>query len=106
MAGERLLAREPLPDRREHRHLPVGPLDPPHPLLGEGEVFHVVALRRCHLFLSLCGEKSFVLALFPLDPGRVLDVGEPAIDRGAELRLPAESRGKCDVADPEAEAAP
>src|SRR5215472_7445386 len=76
----------------------------------------------------LCGEKPFVLALFPLeagsddgqaavarpedriacgDPGgRIFDVGEPAVDRGAELGLPPESRGEGDVADPEAEAAP
>ena len=26
IAGQRLLTLEPLPDRREHRHLPVGPL--------------------------------------------------------------------------------
>ena len=38
MARQRLLARESLPDRREHRHLPVGPLDPPLALVGEGEV--------------------------------------------------------------------
>ena len=48
IAGERLLALEALADRREHRHLPVGPLDPPLALRREGEIFHVVALRRCH----------------------------------------------------------
>ena len=48
MAGQRLLTLESFPDRREDRHLPVGPLDPPLPIFGEGEVFHVVALRRCH----------------------------------------------------------
>src|SRR5262249_30627687 len=68
--------------------------------------FHVVALRRCHLFLSLCGEKSFVLALLPLDPANAfLDVGEPAVDRGPELRFPAQPCGERDVADPEAETA-
>ncbi len=37
---------------------------------------------------------------------RVLDVGEPAVDRGAELGLPAQPRREGDVTDPEAEAAP
>ena len=44
VAGERLLALEALADRREHRHLPVGPLDPADALGGEGEILHVVAL--------------------------------------------------------------
>jgi hypothetical protein len=39
MAGERLLALEPLPDRREHRHLPVGPLDPPLPSSARARSF-------------------------------------------------------------------
>src|SRR6476646_5072343 len=94
------------PNRREHRHLPVGPLDPPLALLREGEVLYVVPLRSCHLFLSLCGEKSFVLALLPFHPGRVFDVGEPTVDRGAELGLPSQTRGEGEIADPEAEAAP
>ena len=48
VAGERLLALEALADRGEHRHLPVGPLDPAHALGREREVLHVVALRRSH----------------------------------------------------------
>src|SRR4051812_9832737 len=59
----------------------------------------------------LCGrQQPLVLALLPLHPAAgcelVLDIGEPAVDRGAELGLPAQPRGKGDVADPEAEAAP
>ena len=46
--GERLLALEALADRREHRHLPVCPRDPPHALGGERQILHVVALCRCH----------------------------------------------------------
>ena len=42
VAGERLLALEPLTDRGQHRHLPVGPLDPAHALRGEREVLDVV----------------------------------------------------------------
>jgi DNA-binding transcriptional MerR regulator len=45
---ERLLALEALADRGEHRHLPVGPLDPALPLGGERQVLHVVTLGRCH----------------------------------------------------------
>ncbi len=58
MSGQRLLAVESLPDRREHRHLPVGPLDPSFALLGEGEVFHVVALRGCHEVLSRLSDRE------------------------------------------------
>src|SRR5436190_4086447 len=56
----------------------------------------------------LCGrQQPLVLTLLPLHPGElVLDVGEPALDRGAELGLPAQPRGEGDVTDPEAEAAP
>ena len=52
VAGERLLALEALADRGEHRHLPVGPLDPALALAREGEILHVVPFRRSHLFLS------------------------------------------------------
>ena len=45
---ERLLALEALADRREHRHLPVGPRDPPHALGGERQILHVVSLCGCH----------------------------------------------------------
>src|SRR5207245_2497118 len=38
--------------------------------------------------------------------GRVLDVGEPAVDRGAKLGLAAQPRREGDVADPDAEPAP
>jgi hypothetical protein len=48
VAAERLLFDEPLADRGEHRHLPVGPLDPLLAPRREGEVFDVVALRRSH----------------------------------------------------------
>ena len=44
VAGERLLGLEPLADRGQHRHLPVGPLDPPHAFGGERQVFDVVSL--------------------------------------------------------------
>src|SRR6185437_17073866 len=53
VAGERLLLLEPVADRGEHRHLPVRPLDPPFAFARESEVFHVVAFRRCHRFLSI-----------------------------------------------------
>jgi hypothetical protein len=52
MSRERLLALEALADRREHRHLPVGPGDPPHPFGGERQILHVVLECRCHSFLS------------------------------------------------------
>jgi len=48
VAGERLLALEALADRREHRHLPVSPVDPAHALGRERQVFHVVSQCRCH----------------------------------------------------------
>ncbi len=37
---------------REHRHLPVRPLDPAHAFGGEREILHVVSLRRLPSFLS------------------------------------------------------
>ena len=39
VAGERLLGLEALADRGEHRHLPVGPLDPAYALGGEARSF-------------------------------------------------------------------
>ena len=82
VAAQRLLALEALADRGEHRHLPVGPLDPP------------LAFRRRARGLSrrtvsslpfdpfgLGGEEPLVLALFPLDPGEVVGAREPAVDR-------------------------
>src|SRR5437016_4334291 len=83
---------------------PVRPFDPALALLREGEVFHVVALRCCHEVLSrLCGpQQPLVLALLPLHPAELLlGVGQPAVDRGPQLRLPPQPRGEGDVADPE-----
>src|SRR5439155_4124215 len=51
VAGERLLALEALPDRGQHRHLPVGPLDPADTLGRQGQVLYVESLGGCH---SLC----------------------------------------------------
>src|ERR1041385_1102681 len=51
-------------------------------------------------------QKPLMLALLPFDPGRVLDVGEPTVDRRAQLGLSPQPRGKGDVADTEIEAAP
>ena len=79
--GKRLLALEPLADRREHGHLPVGPLDPPHAFGGERQILHVVSLRLPPSFLSSFGVDRRVqaaswavssrscFALLPLDPG-------------------------------------
>jgi hypothetical protein len=53
VAGQRLLALEALADRGQHRHLPVGPLDPSLPLGREPEVLHVVLDRGRHSS-SLC----------------------------------------------------
>ncbi len=63
VAGEGLVLLEPVADRGEHRHLPVGPLDPPLALGGEGEILHVVALRCCHRVLSLM-RRSVVVRAF------------------------------------------
>ena len=48
VALERLLGLEPLADRGQHRHLPVGPHDALHALGRERQVLHVVSLRRRH----------------------------------------------------------
>ena len=48
VAGERLLALEALADRAEHRHVPVGPLDPPDSFAREREVLHIVSSCRGH----------------------------------------------------------
>ena len=52
VAGERLLALEPLADRGQHRHLPVGPHDPPHALGRERQVLHVVSSSSSPCSLS------------------------------------------------------
>src|SRR4029077_3716060 len=59
-------------------------------------------------FLGLRGpQQPLVLALLPLHPtDMVFDIREPAVDRGAQLRLAPQPRREGDVADPEAEAAP
>ena len=89
VAGERLLALEPLADRGQHRHLPVGPHDAPHALGGERQILHVVVLGCSHASsLVIAGESSssgseepLVLALLPFDPGAgVVAGGEPAVD--------------------------
>src|SRR5262249_18308846 len=59
VAGQRLLLHEAVADRGEHRHLPVGPLDPRDALGGERQILDVVSLRRCHLVLSSGGEQAF-----------------------------------------------
>ena len=117
--GERLLALEALADRREHRHLPVGPRDPAHAFGGERQILHVVSQCRCHRSSLRCRrgsgrvgrEQALVLALLPLDPGRGDLVGagdgrpgEPRLDRrreapargaaAARTRAPASSTSK------------
>ena len=47
-----------------------------------------------------------MLALFPLDPGEVVDAGEPAVDGRAELGLASEPRSEDEVADLEAKRPP
>ncbi len=53
MAGERAFAREPLPDRPQHRHLAIGPLDSRHAGRGQREILDVVPpeVRRHRLTL-------------------------------------------------------
>ena len=48
VARERPLALEALPDRPQHGHVPVGPLDAPDALGRQREILHVVPLRRRH----------------------------------------------------------
>ncbi len=55
VARQRLLGLEALPDRGEHRHLPVGPRDPPHSLGGERQILHVVTLGGCQVNLFSLG---------------------------------------------------
>ena len=45
---KRLFTLEPLADRREDRHLPVGPHDPAHTLGSKGQILHVVSFGRRH----------------------------------------------------------
>ena len=116
VAGERLLALEALADRGEHRHLPVGPLDPPHAFGGEREILDVVLDGRGHgssLGLGSGGEQPLVLALLPFDPvglARALGghgrAGEPALDRGPQLGLAPEPDDERDVVELDVEAAP
>ena len=67
--GEWLLALEPLSDRREHRHLPVRPLDPPHALLGEREVLDVVSPGARHLRSESSPARSAARAAEPATSG-------------------------------------
>ena len=67
--GVRLLTLEAVSNCREHRHLPVGPRDPPHPFLGEREILYVVFPGGSHrsLFavgngLSLAAARNYVPA--------------------------------------------
>src|SRR4029453_7647922 len=53
VARERLLALEALADRRQHRHLPVGPLDPAQPFGRPPHILYVVSPRGSHLAPSL-----------------------------------------------------
>ena len=85
VAGKRLLRLEPLADRRQHRHLPVGPGDPAHAVGGEREILHVVAFRRCHSvpFVDELSheQEALVLSLLPVDPvGGRSARGEPGVD--------------------------
>ena len=52
VAGERLLALEPIADRGQHRHLPVGPLDPAQAFGRKRHVLHIESPRRRHNSLS------------------------------------------------------
>ncbi len=52
VAGERLLGLEAVADRREHRHVPVGPGDSAHALGRERQVFYVMTLGGGHSILS------------------------------------------------------
>src|SRR5262249_58753838 len=64
VAGEGGLALEALADRCEHRHLPVGPLDPAHALGRECDVLDVMPFGGGHLVLSVtrrAGARAFVV---------------------------------------------
>ena len=52
VAGKRLLALEPIADRGQHRHLPVGPLDPVQAFGRKRHVLHIKSPRRRHYSLS------------------------------------------------------
>src|SRR6185312_11928027 len=58
VAGERLLRLEALPNRSEHRHLPVGPGDPANALGCEGDVLHIMSFRRGHSVLPFVGGQA------------------------------------------------
>jgi len=77
---ERLLLLEPFPDRLQDRHLPVGPLDPPHAFGASERSFtscrFVVAIdpsglsRACsRLVVRIRRRQALLFALLPLDPG-------------------------------------
>ena len=53
VAGQRLLTLEPVADRGQDRHLPVGPRDSAYALGRQGQVSYVVTLGGCHQ-LSSC----------------------------------------------------
>ncbi len=110
--GERLLGREALADRGQHRHLPVGPHDPAHALGRERQILYVVASCGRHASSpsssqSSCefsgGEQPLVLALLPVDPGaRVVAGGEPGVDFAPQVGLATEAGGEGDLVDPDA----
>ena len=110
VAVQRLLRLESLPDRREHRHLPVRPLDPPHALGREREVFHVVPLRRCHRFLSLLQQKSQAASsrsCFRCSHSSASSLPANHVSTAARSAgLAPEARGEGDVGDLDAKAPP
>jgi hypothetical protein len=50
-----LFALEPLANRLQNRHLPIGPGDAADTLCCEGEILYVMSFRRGHVFLSVFG---------------------------------------------------
>ena len=78
VARQRLLGLEALADRGEHRHLPVGPRDPPHAFGGERQVLHVVTLGRCHGASSRSGVRrpgAVRACAAPTPPRRAMESG-------------------------------
>jgi hypothetical protein len=71
VAGERLLPLEALPDRGQHRHLPIGPFDAAHALCGERQVLDVESFRGCHRFPSVVRRRGAARACAaPIRPRR------------------------------------
>ena len=109
VAGQRLLGLEPLADRGQHRHLPVGPLDPAHALGGERQILHVISLGRSHRvpfaqaaeISRSCLRCSHSTQSAP-GPGRA----HPVVEGRAELGLAAEARREGDLVELEPEALP